>query len=256
MLSGLAAWCDRRCFRKASLILTVSPYLRRRIAELGIAADKILVLPNAVDKHTAERPADGSSVRDRFGLENCVVIGFAGWFVRWHGLKELLDRFAELDPVRNNLRLLLVGYSAMVLTIIPYYIAMGLGRVGCVSVAAAAYSGLMLAAWTFWIPRYGILGAAMGFCAAQVLVSPCLVAYITLRVARLPLHEYLLESWLRPAAATLVIFAIAFSVRSQVFRLWSLALVIALMLTAYYALSLLLLDDDDKDILRKMLRIQ
>jgi glycosyltransferase involved in cell wall biosynthesis len=108
-LLPLARLADRLTFQRASLIVVVSPHLRRRIAALGIAPEKILVLPNAVSTESLDAPADGAVIRARHGCADAIVIGFVGWFVAWHRLDRLLAEFAPLARDEPCLRLMLVG---------------------------------------------------------------------------------------------------------------------------------------------------
>ncbi len=108
-LLPLARWADRFTFSRAALIVVVSPHLQRRIVALGIAPEKILVLPNAVSEDTPGTPANGGAVRAHHGCEQALVIGFVGWFVAWHRLDALLAQFAALTATHPTLRLLLVG---------------------------------------------------------------------------------------------------------------------------------------------------
>ena len=108
-LLPLARLADRLTFRRAALIVVVSPHLQRRIAALGIAPEKILVLPNAVSAASLDTPADGAPVRALHGCADAVVIGFVGWFVAWHRLDQLVSQFARLASGDARLRLLLVG---------------------------------------------------------------------------------------------------------------------------------------------------
>lgn len=109
LLGNLARFLDRNTFERATLIIAVSPHLKRKIAALGIAPENILVLPNAVARATLAQVADGAPVRKRHVLENETVIGFVGWFVPWHRLDRLLRIFAALLPEFHSARLLLVG---------------------------------------------------------------------------------------------------------------------------------------------------
>jgi glycosyltransferase involved in cell wall biosynthesis len=108
-LLPLARLADRFTFARARLIVVVSPHLQRRIVALGIAPEKILVLPNAVAEETLATPPDGIAQRTRHGWEQTLVIGFVGWFVAWHRLDGLLAQFAALCARYSALRLLLVG---------------------------------------------------------------------------------------------------------------------------------------------------
>jgi glycosyltransferase involved in cell wall biosynthesis len=108
-LTPLARLADRFTFERARLIVVVSPHLKRRVEALGIAAEKVLVLPNAVGEEMLETAIDGGAVRARHGCEHSLVIGFVGWFVAWHRLDVLLAQFARLPAHEPGLRLLLVG---------------------------------------------------------------------------------------------------------------------------------------------------
>ncbi len=124
-LLPLAHLADRITFQRARLIVVVSPHLRRRVAEMGIAEEKIVVLPNAVSEETLGAPADGAAIRARHGCEDAVVIGFVGWFVIWHQLELLIAEFAEL-PIRT--RLLLVGEGPQQAAIAVQIAALGIER--------------------------------------------------------------------------------------------------------------------------------
>jgi glycosyltransferase involved in cell wall biosynthesis len=105
----LARWADRVTFRRARLIVVVSPHLQRRICALGVSAGKVLVLPNAVAAESLDAPADGSGIRRKHCAEDAVIFGFVGWFVPWHRLDRLIEQFAPLATENPRLRLMLVG---------------------------------------------------------------------------------------------------------------------------------------------------
>jgi len=109
LLAPLAKWSDRQLFRRANLIVVVSQHLKRRISAMGIAQERILVLPNAVDADAYAECANGSHIRRMHNLGQGPVIGFLGWLVHWHLLKEFLAVFAELTKCHPDMKLLLVG---------------------------------------------------------------------------------------------------------------------------------------------------
>ena len=108
-LTPLARLSDRFTFERARLIVVVSPHLQRRIVAMGIAPEKVLVLPNAVSEAMLDAPADAAAVRARYDCEAAVVIGFVGWFVPWHRLDQLVAEFAALAKHHPTARLMLVG---------------------------------------------------------------------------------------------------------------------------------------------------
>lgn len=109
LLAPIVRKLDRYVFRRATLIVVVSSYLKHRIEAVGISGKKILVLPNAVDGDEYVEVAAGCEMRRRLGLEEKIVIGFVGWFVEWHRLDLLVEAFAALADTRPALRLVLVG---------------------------------------------------------------------------------------------------------------------------------------------------
>ena len=96
--------------RGADQITTICEGLRGDILSRGIAADKVTVIPNAVDVAGFRFgvPAD-EALRARLGLQGCTVLGFAGSFYGYEGLHLLVEALARLAPARPDLRLLLVG---------------------------------------------------------------------------------------------------------------------------------------------------
>ncbi|MCE9608694.1 MAG: glycosyltransferase family 4 protein [Chthoniobacter sp.] len=125
-LLPLARLADRLTFQRARLIVVVSPHLQRRIAALGIAPEKIVVLPNAVSVESLDIPADGAPVRARHGCADAIIIGFVGWFVAWHRLDQLLAQFASLARAEPRLRLMLVGDGTLRATLAAQATDLGL----------------------------------------------------------------------------------------------------------------------------------
>jgi glycosyltransferase involved in cell wall biosynthesis len=108
-LLPLALCADRITFHRAWRVVVVSPHLRRRIEEMGVSPEKILVLPNAVCEGTLSAPPGGAIVRERLGCGQQLVIGFVGWFVAWHRLDIFLEEVAKLASDQVKLRVVLVG---------------------------------------------------------------------------------------------------------------------------------------------------
>ncbi len=96
--------------QRADQITTICEGLRGDIAARGIAADKITVIPNAVDVTSFQfgREAD-PALQQRLGLRGATVIGFAGSFYGYEGLHLLVEAVRLMRPRHPKLRLLLVG---------------------------------------------------------------------------------------------------------------------------------------------------
>jgi PEP-CTERM/exosortase A-associated glycosyltransferase len=91
-------------------VTTICEGLRRDIIGRGVAADRVTVIPNAVDTHEfAFGTRADPELRAKLDLEGKRVIGFAGSFYGYEGLDLLLEALAMLAPRRPELRALLVG---------------------------------------------------------------------------------------------------------------------------------------------------
>jgi PEP-CTERM/exosortase A-associated glycosyltransferase len=103
---ALETWALRR----VDHVTTICEGLRRDIIGRGVAADRVTVIPNAVDTDEfAFGTRADPELRAKLGLEGKRVIGFAGSFYGYEGLDLLLEALAMLAPRRPELRALLVG---------------------------------------------------------------------------------------------------------------------------------------------------
>jgi glycogen synthase len=101
---------ETRALRQVDHVFTICEGLRRDIIGRGIAANKVTVIPNAVDVDAFQLSGPSDPVlRDRLGLTGCTVVGFVGSFYAYEGLDLLLETFPALLARRPELRLLLVG---------------------------------------------------------------------------------------------------------------------------------------------------
>lgn len=96
--------------RRADEVTTICTGLRDDILSRGgVTADKVTVIPNAVDvKRFVARPRD-RQLTDRYGLTGRRVLGFAGSFYAYEGLDLLLRAMPQILAVDSDVRLLLVG---------------------------------------------------------------------------------------------------------------------------------------------------
>jgi len=96
--------------KNASAVTTICEGLRRDIVERGIAADKVTVIPNAVDidKFAVGGVAD-LALKHKLGLQDMRLIGFIGSFYAYEGLDVLLRAVPAMLVRQPDLRVLLVG---------------------------------------------------------------------------------------------------------------------------------------------------
>lgn len=96
--------------RRVDHAFTICDGLRNDIVARGIAAEKVTVIPNAVDVEgfVLSGIPDGN-LKAKLGLDVPVVLGFVGSFYAYEGLDLLLDASAEVLRRRSDLGVLLVG---------------------------------------------------------------------------------------------------------------------------------------------------
>jgi PEP-CTERM/exosortase A-associated glycosyltransferase len=89
---------------------TICEGLRKDIVGRGILADKVTVIPNAVDIEGFQLSGEpDAALKSRLSLDGATVIGFVGSFYAYEGLDLLLDAAVDLLAHRPQLRVLLVG---------------------------------------------------------------------------------------------------------------------------------------------------
>jgi PEP-CTERM/exosortase A-associated glycosyltransferase len=103
--------------RRADAVVVISDGLRRELIERGIPAAKIVVVPNGVDVDIFMRPGLSGNRTEPPQCRGRRVIGFMGSFFKWEGLDLLLNAMANLEAVRGDVELLLVGGGEMELSL-------------------------------------------------------------------------------------------------------------------------------------------
>lgn len=94
---------------QASLCVVPGMPLRRYLVEDGVAPDKIVIIPNAIDPSIFHKDVDGQEIRKRYRIEeNTLVVVFVGSFQPYHRADLLVDAIGRLRSDRK-ICLLLVG---------------------------------------------------------------------------------------------------------------------------------------------------
>jgi glycogen(starch) synthase len=103
---ALETWALKR----VDAITCICAGLRRDIVERGVPADRVTVIPNAVDlgNFAYGLPPD-EALKARLGLAGRTVIGFIGSFYAYEGLDLLLEAVQRITTERPDVRVLLVG---------------------------------------------------------------------------------------------------------------------------------------------------
>ncbi|MEW6125508.1 MAG: glycosyltransferase [Acidobacteriota bacterium] len=90
----------------ADFIFTVSAVERRNLTKQKVDAGKIFANPNGVDTDSFHPDAGGAAIRQRFGIDDKIVIGFVGTFGPWHGAEVLAEAATQ---IKANCHFLFIG---------------------------------------------------------------------------------------------------------------------------------------------------
>ena len=101
---------ETRVLRSARAVTTICEGLRADVISRGISAERVSVIPNAVDlEHFTATGDPDTSLRRRYRAEGAPLIGFIGSFYAYEGLDLLLQAMPMLLVQYPNARLLLAG---------------------------------------------------------------------------------------------------------------------------------------------------
>jgi glycosyltransferase involved in cell wall biosynthesis len=100
---------ERRLLARCDVVHVVSSYLGECVRAIGVPAERIVVAPNGFDVGRIRLNRSRDEVRRTLGLDDGLVVGFAGWFVPWDRLDFMADAFAAVAGRVPGLKLCLVG---------------------------------------------------------------------------------------------------------------------------------------------------
>lgn len=109
IMEGLARRIDAWVFSQADHILCVSRVLAKEAQQRGASAERVHVLPNAIDPNRFRGLPPAQSLRARLGLEGSIVIGHVGLFHLWDRLDVLIDVVKNIREQHPDTKILLVG---------------------------------------------------------------------------------------------------------------------------------------------------
>jgi glycosyltransferase involved in cell wall biosynthesis len=104
--------CECVALRAATKIVVVAEPLIEELAKQGVARERIVLNPNAVDPDVFRPDCGGAQLREELGFNSDdVVCGFVGTFNYWHGVSVLEEAIRRVLTSRSahNIRFLLVG---------------------------------------------------------------------------------------------------------------------------------------------------
>ena len=93
----------------ADALTAMSSSAKDHFVKKGVPAEKIFVAPNGANPEKFSPEVSSKRVREKFGLEGKLVIGFSGGFSIWHGIDSLLESVPTLVDYHPDVRFMLVG---------------------------------------------------------------------------------------------------------------------------------------------------
>lgn len=93
----------------ATKTIVVSHAIKDMLQQMGVPADKMEVVPNGINPNEFHINVSGGETRRHIGSSGKIVLGFVGWFKKWHGLEMMIELCAEERWGEKGVHLLLVG---------------------------------------------------------------------------------------------------------------------------------------------------
>ena len=125
---GFYSVLDRLALRRVPAVVAVSDGVAARLAEFGMRAPRVRVIPNGVDLRRFSQAAP--ALRHELNLDRCRVIGTVTRLTPRKGLDILLDAFLAIASLQPGVALVVVGAGPLDAELKAQVSALGLtGRV-------------------------------------------------------------------------------------------------------------------------------
>ena len=106
---SFARFSEKWICSHASLTIVVTAVMKEMLIKEGIPAEKMVVMHNGINPARISKNVSPENVRQKYHLTDSIVIGFVGWFRKWHGLEMLLEAVNNAGLSEKGVKLLLVG---------------------------------------------------------------------------------------------------------------------------------------------------
>jgi glycosyltransferase involved in cell wall biosynthesis len=106
-LRSLASWAEQKAWRGADAVIAVTQVLAGMVAQQGVPAERLHVMPNGIDESLIPASAIDADAKCRLGVAGFTVLGFTGFVRDWSGLESVIDQLAR--PECSRWFLLIVG---------------------------------------------------------------------------------------------------------------------------------------------------
>jgi glycosyltransferase involved in cell wall biosynthesis len=109
MMILIASFLEKLTAMKAHAVVVGSRNMRRYLVGKGVSAEKIFVIYPTADDHFLELSPHQAKVREKYGLQSRVVVGFVGSMARYHRVDLLLRAAAQISQIAAHISFLIVG---------------------------------------------------------------------------------------------------------------------------------------------------
>jgi len=106
-LNKLAQWSESYVWRSADFVLPVTRVLANSVVSRKVDPNKIMVVPNGINRVRFSREIDTNEIIEKYGLEDKLILGFTGFIREWHRLDRVIDAIYQNDDKKWHL--LIVG---------------------------------------------------------------------------------------------------------------------------------------------------
>lgn len=146
-LHSVARWAQRSLWNQADHVLPVTGVLARIVAEYGVPAVRISVVPNGVDTERFGAVLEPSAAKSALGLPQRLVLGFTGFIRAWNAIDRLID-FVAAHGTDLDLHIVVVGDGPAHLSLEQYASERGVSeRLTITGVVSREQVGLYSAAF-------------------------------------------------------------------------------------------------------------
>ncbi|MEA1884582.1 MAG: glycosyltransferase family 4 protein [Thermotogota bacterium] len=109
-LAGWLGWKNKLIFKIASKIIAISRKVKESLLEIGVAADKIQVIPNAVDLDEFNLDISGKPYRDEIGVaDGEFLIGVVGRITPHKGQDIFIQAIPDILNFFPNAKFTIIG---------------------------------------------------------------------------------------------------------------------------------------------------
>ncbi len=110
-LTVFANKIEKDIFKNSNSIVVVSSYLRGEAIKRSVDPDKVTIIPNGVNEVMFSPIEENTVIRNKLGLNDGIVLGFAGYFSKWDRLSNFMEVFCDIAKDNSSVRLMVIGDS-------------------------------------------------------------------------------------------------------------------------------------------------